>query len=311
MEISFEKKIEVVTYHYVLPDELTRERTLNETTFIRQLDFFEQSGGIITRDEWLSYVGNKKIPKNKFLLTFDDGLACHFDVVAPILHSKSLFAIFFISSGIFDEKFMPLDVHVLHFLLQNFDVTKVFQTYTGHLKQESIVETNLTKSDSIYQTELNPLVNWLKRKVNYEAKTNDGQTALQKTYAELSGADLSDFKNKWYMNLDQIKGLVSLNFAIGGHTRSHKLLPLIPQNQLYEEIDYDKKTLDSVLEQDIHAFAYPFGGPTSFNPHIVSRVKEAGYKVAFTTIKEDFTDKRFQSVRNLLLPRKDCNDFNF
>jgi len=84
------------------------------------------------------------------------------------------------------------------------------------------------------------------------------------------------------MNWSDLQFLVKEGFIIGSHTMTHPFLTKIPLKDAKREIEFSKKFLEDNLGIEINTFCYPYG---DYNKKIVSLVKNAGYKYAFTTKK--------------------------
>jgi len=86
--------MKAIMYHYVQEDreKLPFFKHLNIGDFRKQLDFFESEYGFVTFDEWSRFAKTGVLPETpeKILLTFDDGLSCHYEYVFPELKSRGL-----------------------------------------------------------------------------------------------------------------------------------------------------------------------------------------------------------------------------
>lgn len=110
----------------------------------------------------------------------------------------------------------------------------------------------------------------------------------QNAYPELKKREMvgtvfvivNDIGKNEYMNEKEIKEVSSNGIEIGSHTLSHPDLSKSPSNKAQEEISNSKKTLESLIGNDIISFCYPSG---KFSEETVKSVKEAGYKYAVTT----------------------------
>ena len=108
-----------VMYHYVRErvDNLPNFRFLHVNDFRKQLDFFTQHFRFISQSEFVACMsGEREIPEDAVVLTFDDGFSDHYRYVFPELVERKTFGIFYIptqplESGVF------LDVHRIHLLL--------------------------------------------------------------------------------------------------------------------------------------------------------------------------------------------------
>lgn len=87
--------------------------------------------------------------------------------------------------------------------------------------------------------------------------------------------------NDGYLTWDQViemseSGIIS----IGSHSLSHPWLPGMAVQKLDSEIVDSKRSIESHIRKDVHAFSYPLGG---FNKEVRKKVIEAGYKIAVAT----------------------------
>ncbi|MDP2911546.1 MAG: polysaccharide deacetylase family protein [Candidatus Omnitrophota bacterium] len=81
---------------------------------------------------------------------------------------------------------------------------------------------------------------------------------------------------------DEIKAMHKHGISFGSHTKSHRNLCLLRDQDLAEELAGSKKDIEKMLGVEIAEFAYPFG---ILDQRVKAFVKEAGYKYARTTSK--------------------------
>lgn len=82
-------------------------------------------------------------------------------------------------------------------------------------------------------------------------------------------------KNPALMTDEQILEMREEGFEIGAHSMSHPVLPNLTTAQLKGEIIGAKYSIESLLNEEILSFAYPYG---RVNKKVESMVAEAGYK---------------------------------
>src|SRR5450631_82399 len=101
--------VTVITYHGVLPagyvseDAFLDNTLVTEAAFRSQLRLLKKHYNVISPDEfwrWLRKGGN--LPDRAVLLTCDDGLLNHLNVMVPILREEKLKCLFFVT-GLFAE----------------------------------------------------------------------------------------------------------------------------------------------------------------------------------------------------------------
>lgn len=82
------------------------------------------------------------------------------------------------------------------------------------------------------------------------------------------------------LSWEALRALHQAGHVVGGHTRTHTRLPLLPEAEQLSEIAADKERIETMLDTTIHAFSYPFGEFTSSTEQLV---RAAGYSHAFST----------------------------
>jgi peptidoglycan/xylan/chitin deacetylase (PgdA/CDA1 family) len=90
------------------------------------------------------------------------------------------------------------------------------------------------------------------------------------------------------MTIDEIKDLSNFPaISFQGHTRTHPHLREINDTQLKEELEDSKMKLETMLGKPVDYFAYPHG---ETDRKIMEAVKQAGYKLAFSTAFKKLED---------------------
>ncbi len=72
--------------------------------------------------------------------------------------------------------------------------------------------------------------------------------------------------------------------TIAAHTQHHADLPALSPQRAFEEILGSKADLERILGHRVSYFAYPYG---AFSPSVENDVRDAGFRLAFTTIGGD------------------------
>lgn len=72
--------------------------------------------------------------------------------------------------------------------------------------------------------------------------------------------------------------------TIGAHTVDHVRLRGLPPQEQKQSISSSKEELERLSGRAITHFAYPYGGPESFDDHSVDAVRSAGFETACTTV---------------------------
>ena len=101
-----------------------------------------------------------------------------------------------------------------------------------------------------------------------------------------------------HLDFDQLRSLLQTGLVeIGAHGYSHRDLTRLDDNELWQELRPAKDHLEESLNMEVPYFSYPWGAATQA---VVQKVKEAGYKLAFTTRKKKLVSTDIDPFR---LPR--------
>lgn len=80
----------------------------------------------------------------------------------------------------------------------------------------------------------------------------------------------------------EIKEMGNYNITFGGHTKTHKNLCILEDDEARAELAESKAMIEKNTGVKVREFSYPFG---KFNERVRSLVIEAGYECARTTLK--------------------------
>ena len=101
-----------------------------------------------------------------------------------------------------------------------------------------------------------------------------------------------------HLDLAQLKTLLESGLVeIGAHGYNHRDLTQLEGDDLWQELRPAKDRLEESLNIEVLYFSYPWGATTQT---AVQKVKEAGYKLAFTTRKKKLVSTNIDPFR---LPR--------
>ena len=229
----------------------------NEEQFEKDIIYLKKNFEPIHPDELLVFIEkNNSLPKNKFLLSFDDGFKEVHDVVAPILKQHNLPALIFINPKFIDniEMFYRNKLSLLiGEVLKNKKDIKILKAVASLLKKTT--------------DDVNEIVLHLKniRK----------ETGLINELAALLNFSFSDYlqAKQPYLTLAQLHSLKEQGFTIGGHSYSH---PYYSQLNLMQQMEETNSSLDFVQTNklcDKRYFSFPHSD-TSLPQNLFTELKK-------------------------------------
>ena len=253
----------------------------NEKHFKNDIELLLNNYQPLNPDFFLKDFKYNQIPKNHFLLTFDDGLSQIFDVVAPILYEKKISAIFFVNPHYIDNK----NFFVRHVISVLIDII-LNNKYDKEIIQEINYLLSLKKSSS-----KSLLINDLK-KINFDSEN------ILLRIAELLKVDINTElkKKKPFISKNQIKEMIDMGFYFGGHTMTHPRLNTINYNDQKKEIIDSINWLKLNFKINYSFFAFPYTDRGISKKLIKSIFKYDNSSIVFgnSGLKKDFDERIIQ-----------------
>lgn len=262
-----ERRWTILIFHRVTaePDPLFPGE-MHATRFDAIMSALASSFNVLALPAAMALVRNDALPSRAISITFDDGYADNHTVALPILRRHGLPATFFVASGFLDGGIMWND-----------EVIEAIR----RCERSSLDLSWLDLGDV-------PLATVDERRLAIErllpALKYRSLGARADAIARLRGATGTAAPKDVMMTSAQVLALRDAGMEIGGHTRRHPILAVLPDGEARREIADDRAALASILGEAPRYFAYPNGKPgEDYLPKHVEMVREAGYEAACST----------------------------
>ncbi len=233
-----------IFYHTVSDQELPHIKHLyrvrGTALFEKDLDYLLKHFTPIGLTELIEAVYyKKKLPQNTFFLSFDDGLAECYHIIAPILKKKGIPATFFLNSDFVDNKG----------LMFRYKASYLIEVLT----KRQISSTQIAPFFKKYQVpflDLKPgllSVRW-----HQEPLLDDIAKAFQ--------IDFNVFlaQQKPYLNQEQISEMIADGFTFGSHSQNHPTYNSIDLASQIEQTLLSQAYLNQHFQLPYQTFAFPF-----------------------------------------------------
>ncbi|HEX7131044.1 MAG TPA: polysaccharide deacetylase family protein [Iamia sp.] len=301
--------LRVVMYHYVRPssDDLPHLRYLPLDGFRRQLDHFAATEGFAARDDVVAAADGGPVPPG-VVLTFDDGLADHVDVVLPELVERDLWGLFFVPSAPHTEGIV-LDVHRIHHLLGRHGGPACRRALHATVDRSELTSDRRAEFETgAYQgQEDDEATTTFKRLLNYVVpfdRRDEVLTAIETALDRDPGA-----AQALYATPAGLATLVSSGSIVGSHGHSHRVMSRLSPPEQAVEVARSVALLDETLPpQARRTYCHPYGGEHTFTPDTERILDDAGCALSFSVEPRDVTAADVRD-RPQALPRWDCNRF--
>lgn len=282
--------------------------------FRRQLDYFEDNFGFLTKKDFISAIreDNKTgdLPSG-VILTFDDGLKDHYEVVFPELKDRGLWGIFYIPTGPYKTNQL-LDVHRTHTLLGEVSGKKLLEKVKDIVHEDMIPHKRRDEyRNQTYKRQSDTeATKQAKRILNFFVADEYQTEVLDTVTNQVDGYNPPDVKD-YYLTEGELYEMHKNGQVIGGHTITHPVLSKLSKKEQREQISGSLTYIDNVVEGlSEKTFCYPYGGPYTFNENTTDILNEINCEWCFTTEPSDI-DKTDLEQRPQALPRYDCTEFPY
>ena len=233
--------------------------------FTTQMDWLKENYKIIRFDEDWS-----RIEGDAVCITFDDGYRDNFLTAAPILKRRQIPAIVFVATANIDTKREMWWDELERNLLADKEYKAEFCLFDEMFGCSWNVE-NSERREDLYHT-----MHWLMRQVEVRHR-KDWLRQLQ----EWNGYTENGREENVCVRTADLKTIDASTLQIGAHTVNHPVLARLTGQEQKREIEESKRYLETVLQQPVLTFSYPFGGISDYNADTLKACKELGFsKVA-------------------------------
>ena len=301
----------IVMYHYIRPiigSEFPGIKGLEIEGFKRQLDFLENNYSIVSSEQVLDkIIKNKELPPKACWLTFDDGYKDHYQYVLPELINRNLSGAFFPPRVAIKEN-KVLDVNSIHHILScSDDINKLVtdlndlslqlgmtnEKIHAYYKKYGVAD-RLDNADTIF----------IKRMLQHVLPEQIRNEITSILFEKIVGIPEAKFSSRLYMNIDEVRKLVSSGMYVGSHGSMHYWLDRISSQKQKIDITSSVEFLEEVGAPTSNwIMCYPYG---AYNNTTLSLLQELGASIGITT---EVRKANLGIDNPLTLPRLDTNDF--
>jgi peptidoglycan/xylan/chitin deacetylase (PgdA/CDA1 family) len=303
--------MKVIMYHYVRPfnKDMPNFKALDIENFKKQLDFFEDEYGFVSKEDFNSSIKNGKAC-NGIVLTFDDGFKDHYRYVLPELLKRSLWGIFYIPTGPLSSSKL-LDVHRIHILLGTYGGGVIFNSLKGMISDNNLSRSHVAEFKSItYNNQDSDFsTKMVKRILNYFIDYKCRGQVIDELM-EIYFPNEVKVHHDFYMSKDDLINMRENGMIIGSHSKTHPVMSKLNYRDQEKEILESFNELLFVTDDNIKTFCYPYGGFHSFTNETMKILNDNDCSFSFNVESRDVKDKDLVNSP-FMLPRYDCNEFPF
>jgi peptidoglycan/xylan/chitin deacetylase (PgdA/CDA1 family) len=244
----------VFNYHEVIDDRIGRDpdhsnvRTVSE--FKADIAFIKSRYLVLSMPEFIDLIHNNTKEKRKkiALITVDDGLRNHYELIFPLLRSAHVSATFFLNNSFIDNR-------DLHYNRKKDLILKDQKKGNSQTLKSTLTE--LLHENKCWNGNVSDSI----RSINFYHRL------LLDEIAKLVGISISNYliKEKPYLSKKQIEEMLKEGFAIGGHSFDHPDYYFLSEHEKRYQTIESMNDLQKSFNLNYRVFAFPYGGSKYLN----------------------------------------------
>lgn len=242
--------LRIIYYHTVsdkvLPYYWTHKQ-IDQATLVKQLYYLQKRYQFISLSEAIECSRNGQSLRGYCAFTTDDGFACNYHEIAPVLREFNIKPTYFLISDCIDNQRLMWR-NMLYMIQDACDLNeqaKAINWLTGEFRLGPIRNEER-------------LMQWSERTWPMSQK----EILADALWQRLEMPNMSDFmeEHKPYMSQDQIRELHLEGFEFGVHSKSHPYFSKLSLTEFKEEINHCADRIEEIVKPNYPvSFAYPFG----------------------------------------------------
>jgi peptidoglycan/xylan/chitin deacetylase (PgdA/CDA1 family) len=237
----------MIAYYHIVSDEteIPHIKHLYKHKNVKQfgddIDFLVRNYSLVSLMDTLGHIKHgRPLPRNAFLLTFDDGFKEVSDIVAPILLKKGVPATFFVPTDFIDNEKLCYE-HKASLLVER----------VGRVESVGLVSRmkEIFRERAIEVTDLKLAI----LSIGYAERD------LLDEIAAVADLDDEDYlrTRRPYLSGEEIRGLLNHGFTVGAHSIDHPWYRALSlEDQLYQTLE-SVRVIRKMFCLDYGAFAFP------------------------------------------------------
>ncbi|MDB4953548.1 MAG: polysaccharide deacetylase [Myxococcales bacterium] len=267
-------RITILTYHHIADDDPTYPydpgvADATPAQFRRQMELLARYGTPIGIDDLVRAFDGATLPKNPVMVTFDDGYrSCH-DVALPILRAVGMRATFFIATGYVTNRKLYWWERIAIILAQA-RVASATLTYPQSIE----IVANDPRAQAILADYIKDTPSLDLERFLIGVSTAFGvewNSAIEATHAD-----------NLVMSWDHVRALSRAGMDIESHTKTHRVLLTLGDDDLRDELAGSRQELETQLGRPVRAIAYPVGRRVSHRIRLRRAIEAAGYRLGLS-----------------------------
>jgi peptidoglycan/xylan/chitin deacetylase (PgdA/CDA1 family) len=273
----------VVNHHYVVAEAPERPRAIFPvavTAFEDELRTLGRAYEFVTRDDVVAAAaGEKTLPENACLITFDDGLQCQLDHAVPVLERLGVPFLIFVCGAPLAER-RALRVHKVHALRELMSDDELFGLAQAELARVGTEIDELDDRAADRYRQDTPSAARVRYLLDMALPPAARDAFVDGLFSE--SFDEAQFCDELYLSGDDLAHLEREHGAIGAHSHEHDYLARLSAQELAADLNASIAALRDATGSRPRAISYPYGLKVAVSRKVAVAAEAAGFRVGFT-----------------------------
>jgi peptidoglycan/xylan/chitin deacetylase (PgdA/CDA1 family) len=276
--------------------------SVSPTHFGQHLEVLANEFQPLSLLEFVDKLRRGRLPSRAVVVTFDDGYEDNLSSAKPILEKYGVPATLFVTTGYMGENREFWWDELERLLLQ----PGVLPDMISLSIRGVAYEWELGESAHYTSAESHRHARW---NVSQRDNTPTSRHEMYRSLCELlrplshperrplldqlsvaAGTDHAARPTHRILSRQQVTDLAASGLvSVGAHTVTHPQLSALPLDRQRQEMHLSKQHLESVLDQPVTTFAYPYGSRLDYGADTVAAVRQIGFAAACSNFAEHIT----------------------
>ncbi len=261
--------------------------------FQAMIQHLRRNYDIIDADVFYTAAISRNLKPNQICLTFDDALACQYDIAYPVLEKEKIKAFWFVYTSIYKGKLEKLEIY-RHFRFKEFDsIDHFYETFfkLAVQRQDELqcdIEKEMAQFDprsylrqSTFYTDNDRLFRYLRDRLLGQEKYYLLMDHMIKSF----GYDVEANRELLWIKEEQLLDLYQSGHSIGLHSHTHPTaMSEKSHDEQRREYRENKHVIENIIKGQVYSVSYPC---SSFNRDTDEIMRELGISIGFNALMSD------------------------
>ncbi|WP_298814677.1 polysaccharide deacetylase family protein [uncultured Roseibium sp.] len=282
--MRFERPTGLMFHHFHGQDHPQTQGSINGNTFEAILEFISRKHRLLKAKDWLDRAKAGSLERNDVCVTFDDTLACQYDVALPVLEKHGLTGFWFVYSSILEGGLEPLEIF-RYFRTTCFDSIDEFYERFFELAHELLLEAYHTSEHRFdhgsyltHATYYSRSDRWF-RYLRDNVLTSESYRSIVELMMKEARFSIDSARDKLWLTASQVKQLSHSDHVVGLHSHTHPTtLAELPAAEQKTEYKRNSDSLNAILGYRPDTVSHPCN---SYNCETLEILKSLGVQIGF------------------------------